>query len=63
MILGQAPSPERTSAQTAELMALAASQNVSAHLDLPGFVSNPFAYMARAAVFVLSSRYEGLPGG
>ena len=62
VILGQAPSPERTQAQKAELMALAASQNVSAHLDLPGFVSNPFAYMARAAVFVLSSRYEGLPG-
>ncbi len=28
---------------------------------LPGFVANPYAYMARAAVFVLSSRWEGLP--
>lgn len=31
-------------------------------VELPGFVSNPFAYMGRAAVFVLSSAWEGLPG-
>jgi glycosyltransferase involved in cell wall biosynthesis len=31
-------------------------------VDLPGFVANPFAYMARSAVFVLSSSREGLPG-
>ncbi|HEV7368005.1 glycosyltransferase [Arenibaculum sp.] len=28
---------------------------------LPGFVDNPYAWMARASVFVLSSRFEGLP--
>jgi glycosyltransferase involved in cell wall biosynthesis len=28
---------------------------------LPGFVTNPYAYMARASLFVLSSRWEGLP--
>ena len=28
---------------------------------LPGFVDNPYKYMKRAAVFVLSSRWEGLP--
>lgn len=28
---------------------------------LPGFVENPYAYLARAAVFALSSVYEGLP--
>ena len=28
---------------------------------LPGFIDKPFPYMARAAVFVLSSKYEGLP--
>lgn len=28
---------------------------------LPGFVQNPYSYMRRAAVFVLSSQWEGLP--
>jgi glycosyltransferase involved in cell wall biosynthesis len=28
---------------------------------LPGFAENPYAYMKRATVFVLSSRWEGLP--
>lgn len=28
---------------------------------LPGFVENPYKYLKRAAVFVLSSRWEGLP--
>ncbi|MEM2129726.1 MAG: glycosyltransferase [Candidatus Bathyarchaeia archaeon] len=28
---------------------------------LPGFVQNPYALMARATVFVLSSKWEGLP--
>lgn len=28
-------------------------------VDLPGWVANPHAYMARANLFVLSSRYEG----
>ena len=28
---------------------------------LPGHLRNPYAYMARSAVFALSSRYEGLP--
>ena len=29
-------------------------------VSLPGWADNPWAYMARAALFVLSSRYEGL---
>jgi glycosyltransferase involved in cell wall biosynthesis len=28
---------------------------------MPGFVDNPYKYMAHAAVFALSSRWEGLP--
>ena len=28
-------------------------------VSLPGWVANPFAFMARAALFVLSSRHEG----
>jgi glycosyltransferase involved in cell wall biosynthesis len=31
-------------------------------VSLPGFVANPCPYMSRAGVFVLSSRWEGLPG-
>jgi len=30
-------------------------------VSMPGFVMNPYAYMARASLFVLSSRWEGLP--
>lgn len=30
-------------------------------VSLPGFMQNPYPYMKRAAVFVLSSRWEGLP--
>lgn len=30
-------------------------------VDLPGFVQNPYAWMARASLFVLSSAWEGLP--
>ena len=31
-------------------------------VSLPGWVDNPFAYMRRAAVFVVSSKHEGLCG-
>jgi len=34
----------------------------AADVSIPGFVENPFAYMSKAAVFVLSSAFEGLPG-
>ncbi len=30
-------------------------------VSMPGFVDNPYPYMARSAVFVLSSLWEGLP--
>jgi glycosyltransferase involved in cell wall biosynthesis len=39
---------------------LAASQSIGRDLAMPGFVKNPFAYMAKASVFVVSSRWEGL---
>ena len=35
---------------------------IDGQVDFAGFVRNPFAYMARANLFVLSSRFEGLPG-
>lgn len=48
--------------QRAELAALAQELGVAADLDMPGFVDNPYQYMARASVFALTSLYEGLPG-
>ncbi len=44
-----------------ELEALVRALGLEDDVALPGFVPNPFAYMARAAVFVLSSAWEGLP--
>jgi glycosyltransferase involved in cell wall biosynthesis len=34
---------------------------IAEDVHLPGYVQNPFAYLKRAAVFVLSSAWEGLP--
>jgi glycosyltransferase involved in cell wall biosynthesis len=44
-----------------KLEALAAELGVASCVSFPGFVDNPFSYMASASVFVLSSRNEGLP--
>ena len=33
---------------------------IEAIVSLPGWVSNPYAFMSRASVFVLSSKFEGL---
>ena len=54
VILGQGPERE-------SLLELAAGLGIEDRFDLPGFDVNPFRYMARASVFVLSSRYEGFP--
>ena len=43
------------------LLALAEELGVADDLDLPGFQPNPYAYMRRAALFVLSSAWEGSP--
>lgn len=44
-----------------ELEALVRQLNLERDVRLPGFVPNPYPYMAQASVFVLSSRWEGLP--
>ena len=44
-----------------ELEDLAQELGIRKDLDLPGFVENPYKYMKRAAVFVLSYQWEGLP--
>ena len=43
------------------LEALTKQLELEQDINLPGFVSNPYSYMAHAALFVLSSRWEGLP--
>ena len=46
-----------------ELERLLADLDLSADaVQMPGFVANPYAWMARCSLFVLSSRREGLPG-
>ena len=44
-----------------ELEKLAQELGIREDLDLPGFVENPYKYTKHAAVFVLSSQWEGLP--
>ncbi|MDJ0862487.1 MAG: glycosyltransferase [Gammaproteobacteria bacterium] len=45
-----------------EVHRLAEALGIARDVFFPGFVANPFAYMAGASLFVLSSIYEGLPG-
>jgi glycosyltransferase involved in cell wall biosynthesis len=44
-----------------ELAALIATLGLGADVALLGYVENPYAYMSKASVFVLSSAWEGLP--
>lgn len=55
LILGEG---EERPALEAQVKQRGLEQDVS----LPGFVPNPYPYMSRAGAFVLSSRWEGLPG-
>ncbi|MCP4682475.1 MAG: glycosyltransferase [Desulfobacterales bacterium] len=52
MILGRGKDQDR-------LEALAAELGVSEDFALPGFVANPYKYLAKAHLFVLSSAWEG----
>lgn len=53
LILGRGRQRER-------LLALASELGIADAVDLPGFIANPYPYMRQAAVFALSSRWEGL---
>lgn len=55
VILGDGPDREA-------LTRLSDGLDLGGRVALPGFAENPFAWMARARVFVLSSAWEGLPG-
>ena len=54
MILGEGPERPRLENLVGEL-------GLGSRVALPGFGRNPYAYLARAAVFVLSSLSEALP--
>lgn len=55
LILGEGP-------ERPILEALVKELGLEQDVCLPGFIGNPYAYMARASAFILSSRWEGLPG-
>jgi glycosyltransferase involved in cell wall biosynthesis len=59
VILGGARNARRTAATMAELTEFARLLGVADDLALPGAEPNPFRFMARAAVFVPSSAWEG----
>lgn len=44
-----------------KLESLVKEMGMDHDVQLPGFVSNPYSYMSRAAIFVLSSEWEALP--
>lgn len=46
----------------AALLALARDLGIEAQVSFPGLVDKPFDHMAAADLFVLSSRWEGMPG-
>lgn len=54
LVLGEGP-------QRSELEALARQCAVEHSVHMPGFVINPFPLIKQAELFVMSSRYEGLP--
>ncbi len=54
VILGDGPDRE-------DLDRLARELGIEQDVSMPGFVDNPFSYLRAASVFVLSSRWEGLP--
>lgn len=53
-LLGEGPDRAALDRQARDL-------GVAAQVSLPGFAANPYALMARADLFVLSSRFEGFP--
>lgn len=47
--------------QRESLLLLARELEIAQKVSLPGFVANPFAYLSKASLFVLSSTCEGSP--
>ena len=60
LILGGSEDDQSHAEYAHKLRALPKELELAQDVSYAGFVANPFAFMSRAAVFVLSSRYEGL---
>ncbi len=56
VILGEGP-------ERGALEAMAASLGIADRVDMPGFVANPFAVVARAEAYAMPSNAEGFPNG
>ena len=54
IILGAGPDEANLKQQIVE-------KNLSDHISMPGFIANPYPFFRLASIFVLSSRWEGLP--
>lgn len=54
IVLGDGPKRRMIESLRAEL-------SLEAMVDLPGRTDNPFAYLSRASLYVLSSTFEGMP--
>jgi len=54
LILGEGP-------ERGELVSIVNKLGLQEDISLPGFIDNPYPFMVHSSVFVLSSRYEGLP--
>lgn len=55
IVLGDGP-------ERANLERRARELDIASHVDFVGVVPNPYVFMTRASLFVLSSAFEGLPG-
>lgn len=56
VILGEGP-------ERGALEALATSLGIAGRVEMPGFVANPFAVLARARAYAMPSNAEGFPNG
>jgi glycosyltransferase involved in cell wall biosynthesis len=54
LIIGEGP-------ERAQLEALVEELDLKSCVEMPGFAKNPYAFVSRAALFVLSSAWEALP--
>lgn len=61
LLIGEGPEEGRLRAQAAELGLTVATNGATADIIMPGMLQNPLRLLRLGRVFVLPSRYEGLP--